>query len=262
MPYIHRILMLCSNLQVISMEKWKGTMTMMTRPARAILQSILPRKTTWTLGPQLTLRSKHGGIPCYRTMGPTVMLRKFFVTHACTSIDTAHGFASSASQISLELSAVLLKPHPWISFLDVPLFFATLSSSAERYTIQPSLVLAFLAVGILKNSNEENQGRRGRTRARKFLLLSLSSKTSLFFVVWLRDLAQSALEASLNASWIEPSLVQAAHVRGLQRLQNLCQSHVLFRFSPSLKPVSTLSTAARVVAHRCFWSTRLFSLFR
>jgi hypothetical protein len=34
-----------------------------------------------------------------------------------------------------------------------------------------------------------------------------------FYAVWLRDAAQSALEASINASWIEPSLVHAASVR-------------------------------------------------
>lgn len=65
--------------------------------------------------------------------------------------------------------------------------------------MQPSLVLAGLAVSTFLNSGELNGGNAGRLRA-----------------VWLRDVAQSALEASFNAQWIEPTLAQAAWVSHLQ----------------------------------------------
>ena len=62
--------------------------------------------------------------------------------------------------------------------------------------MQPSLVLAGLAVATFLRSSEINRGSAGRLRA-----------------LWLRDAAQGALEASFNAQWIEPTLAQAAWVR-------------------------------------------------
>lgn len=61
--------------------------------------------------------------------------------------------------------------------------------------MQPSLVLSCLAVSTFLKSSELNGGSAGRLRA-----------------VWLRDAAQSALEASFNAQWIEPTLAQSAWV--------------------------------------------------
>ena len=64
--------------------------------------------------------------------------------------------------------------------------------------MQPSLVLACLAISTFMKSSELNGGSAGRLRA-----------------MWLRDSAQSALEASFNARWIEPTLAQAAWVSAL-----------------------------------------------
>ena len=102
-----------------------------------------------------------------------------------------------------------------MSFLDIPLFFATLCNPSERNTIQPALVLGLLAVGTLHESNEIEQESDGRTRACTFFMVGfypLRTTRSSYSSVWLRDAAQSALEASLNTSWIEPSLAQAAFV--------------------------------------------------
>jgi hypothetical protein len=64
-----------------------------------------------------------------------------------------------------------------------------------RMFVQPSVVLAALALSTLMKSSDVGLGGEGR----KFALL-------------LRDAAQSSLDASISASWIEPSLAQAAFV--------------------------------------------------
>jgi len=61
--------------------------------------------------------------------------------------------------------------------------------------MQPSLVLAGLALSTFMASSEINRGNTGRMRS-----------------LWLRDMAQAALDASFNAQWIEPALAQAAWV--------------------------------------------------
>lgn len=66
----------------------------------------------------------------------------------------------------------------------------------RRTFMQPSVVLSALALATLMKSSEAGMGAEGRR-----------------FAEWLRDAAQSSLEASLSASWIEPSLAQAAFVR-------------------------------------------------
>jgi hypothetical protein len=61
--------------------------------------------------------------------------------------------------------------------------------------MQPSLILASLALSTFMKSSELSGGSAGRLRA-----------------LWLRDAAQSALDASFNAQWIEPTLAQVAWV--------------------------------------------------
>lgn len=67
--------------------------------------------------------------------------------------------------------------------------------------MQPSLILSVLALSTFMKSSELNGGNAGRLRA-----------------LWLRDAAQSALEASFNAQWIEPTLAQAAWVSRPSRI--------------------------------------------
>ena len=68
----------------------------------------------------------------------------------------------------------------------------------QRERIQPSLVLALVAMSTFWQSSEMGLSRQGRDRALRF-----------------RDEAQSALDASFNAGWIDETLAQAAWVRRL-----------------------------------------------
>lgn len=80
----------------------------------------------------------------------------------------------SAKQIPADLHFVFSTTSPWLSFLDLPLFFATLHNPAERDGLQPALVLALLAFGALEKSNETELGQVGRARARTFLPLCIA----------------------------------------------------------------------------------------
>lgn len=61
--------------------------------------------------------------------------------------------------------------------------------------MQPSLLPAALAIATFFQSSDAGFGKQGRRKAMR-----------------LRDVAQGALEASLNARWIDEELVQAAWV--------------------------------------------------
>lgn len=76
------------------------------------------------------------------------------------------------------------------------LFFSIFCNPVERDKMQPSLVLSMLAMSVFMRSSEIDQGNAGRMRA-----------------LWLRDAAQSSLEASMNARWLDPTLGQTAWVR-------------------------------------------------
>ena len=84
----------------------------------------------------------------------------------------------------------------WLSFLNKEHFFRKVIDVSEREKLQPSLVLSALALATLLQSSELGLGHDGRVRA-----------------LWLRDSAQSYLEASWAASAIDSSLAQAAMVR-------------------------------------------------
>jgi hypothetical protein len=71
-----------------------------------------------------------------------------------------------------------------------------LNDPIQRLSIQPSFVLAALALATFMKSSEMGMGQSGRTFSR-----------------WLRDAAQSALDGSLAVGWIDSGLVQAAYVR-------------------------------------------------
>lgn len=71
-----------------------------------------------------------------------------------------------------------------------------LSSPAERLRIQPSFILAGLAMANLMRSSEMGYGNQGRSRA-----------------TWLRDAAQRELESAWNTEWVDAGLAEAALVR-------------------------------------------------
>ncbi|KAF8527466.1 hypothetical protein BU17DRAFT_81636 [Hysterangium stoloniferum] len=105
---------------------------------------------------------------------------------------------AAARQIQADLQFLFYSSNYFLSFFNVPLFFGVFCNPIERDKMQPSLVLAGLALSTFMKSSEINRGSAGRLRA-----------------MWLRDAAQSSLEASFNAQWIEPTLAQAAWLLAL-----------------------------------------------
>jgi len=81
----------------------------------------------------------------------------------------------------------------WFSFLNISRFLSRLHDPTRRHSIQPSLVLAALAIATFMQSSESERGAEGRAWSMR-----------------LRDEAQSALQASFNARWVDESLVHAS----------------------------------------------------
>ncbi|EIN12958.1 hypothetical protein PUNSTDRAFT_118598 [Punctularia strigosozonata HHB-11173 SS5] len=106
---------------------------------------------------------------------------------------TASQRNAAATEITMDLRFIFRSSNYWFSFLHVPRFFAAYFDSSSRAFMQPSLILSLLAVSTLIQSSEIRKGRQGREKALR-----------------LREEAQGALEASINAGWLDVSLVQAA----------------------------------------------------
>lgn len=102
---------------------------------------------------------------------------------------------SAAQNIASDIRFLFRTSNYWFSFFHVPTFFGNFFDHGKRDRIQPSLVLAMLAMSTFWQSSEVGLGRPGRERALRF-----------------RDEAQSALDASYNAGWIDETLAQAAWV--------------------------------------------------
>lgn len=101
-----------------------------------------------------------------------------------------------SSQVTSDLRFLFSASNYWFAFINVPRFFSRLLDPSQRTHLQPSLILAALAVANCIRSSEQENGAVGRAWALR-----------------LRDRAQSALDASLNARWVDESLVQASWVR-------------------------------------------------
>lgn len=102
---------------------------------------------------------------------------------------------AATKNIAADLRFLFRSSNYWFSFFHIPTFFSNFHDSARRQQIQPSLVLAALAVATFFQSSEAGLGVSGRRRALRF-----------------RDEAQGALEASFNAGWVDEKLAQAAWV--------------------------------------------------
>lgn len=100
-----------------------------------------------------------------------------------------------SQQITVDLRFLFRASNYWFSFFHVPTFFGSFFDPHKRETMQPSLILAALALATFWQSSEIGQGSAGRARALRF-----------------REEAQSALEASFNAGSIDETLAQAAWV--------------------------------------------------
>ncbi|KAJ7677492.1 hypothetical protein B0H17DRAFT_944826 [Mycena rosella] len=101
-------------------------------------------------------------------------------------------------RITSDLRFLFRASNYWFSFLHAPTFFSNFYDPSKREQVQPSLVLAVLAMSTFWQSSEIGMGHHGRQRALTF-----------------RDEAQSALEASYNAGWVDDSLAQAAWILAL-----------------------------------------------
>ncbi len=94
-----------------------------------------------------------------------------------------------------DLRAVFQSCASWMSFLNLPRFFATVLDPLRRTEMQPSLLLSILALGVLAQSSELERGAKGRQRALKLL-----------------DMAHGALQSSLAAGWVDVGLAQSGWV--------------------------------------------------
>ncbi|KAJ7496648.1 hypothetical protein FB451DRAFT_1017305 [Mycena latifolia] len=101
----------------------------------------------------------------------------------------------ASQRITTDLRFLFRASNHWFSFLHAPTFFSNLFDASKRQNIQPSLILAALAMSTFWQSSEIQRGHQGRVRALRF-----------------RDEAQSAMEASFNAGWVDDTLAQAAWI--------------------------------------------------
>ena len=91
----------------------------------------------------------------------------------------------------------LFRVTPYLfCFFNVPRFYSLFSDPARRLELQPSYILAMLAVATFLQSSENGLGAEGRMKALR-----------------LRDEAQCALDASLNGGRLNHDLAKAAWVR-------------------------------------------------
>ncbi|KAH0586087.1 hypothetical protein H2248_007358 [Termitomyces sp. 'cryptogamus'] len=106
--------------------------------------------------------------------------------------------ASAAKGITSDIRFLFNTSNYWFSFFYLPTFNSNYFDPVRRERMQPSLILALLAMSTFWQSSEAGLGHLGRERALRF-----------------RDEAQSALDASFNAGWIDETLAQAAWLLAL-----------------------------------------------
>ncbi|KAG6843679.1 hypothetical protein H0H93_000371, partial [Arthromyces matolae] len=111
---------------------------------------------------------------------------------------TATERASAAQGITSDIRFLFNTSNYWFSFFHLPTFNSNYFDPARRERMQPSLILALLAMATFWQSSEAGYGQAGRERALCF-----------------RDEAQSALDASFNSGWIDETLAQAAWLLAL-----------------------------------------------
>jgi hypothetical protein len=130
---------------------------------------------------------------------------------------------SASMSITSDLRFLFRASNYWFSFFHIPTFFGNFFDPGRRNRIQPSLVLAMLAMSTFWQSSEVGYGEAGRTRALRF-----------------RDEAQAAMDASFNAGWIDETLAQTAWV-GITHIDHncLCSNTPFYSFLLSLKYAPT-----------------------
>lgn len=126
---------------------------------------------------------------------------------------------SAARSITLDLRFLFRESNYWFSFFHIPSFFGNFFDPGRRERIQPSLILALLAMSTFWQSSEVGYGKQGRERALRF-----------------RDEAQAAMDASFNAGWIDETLAQAAWVGGSFVSSHEFYDSTLYEF-PASRPL-------------------------
>ncbi|KAI1791304.1 hypothetical protein LXA43DRAFT_945720 [Ganoderma leucocontextum] len=102
-----------------------------------------------------------------------------------------------------DLRALFQSSPCWVSYIHLPRFFETLFSPVRRRSLQPSLILAALALGTLFQSSEAEYGAKGRDKALKLL-----------------DMANGAIGSSLATGWVDIGIVQAALIIAFFEMQS------------------------------------------
>lgn len=101
----------------------------------------------------------------------------------------------NVTHLTVFISHRLSTSSYWLFFINKQVFFEDLRDDSHRSHMQPSLVLSALALATLMKSSEIEHGQTGRDRA-----------------LYLRDQAQSALEAACHAQAVDFTLAEAALV--------------------------------------------------
>jgi hypothetical protein len=123
----------------------------------------------------------------YATSGDSLESASFALTHTQREAASNH--------ILFDIKFLFRITPYFFCFFNVPRFFSLFSNHARRLEMQPSYILAMLAVAIFLQSSETGLGAEGRNKALR-----------------LRDEAQSALDASLGAGRLDHDLAKAAWV--------------------------------------------------
>ncbi|KAF9778621.1 hypothetical protein BJ322DRAFT_1014096 [Thelephora terrestris] len=100
---------------------------------------------------------------------------------------------SASNHILFDIKFLFRVAPPSFCFFNVPRFSSLFSNHSRLLEMQPSYILAMLALATFLQSSETGLGAEGRKRALR-----------------LRDEAQSAMEASVNAGRVNPDLAKAA----------------------------------------------------
>ncbi|KAF4567153.1 hypothetical protein EYR40_006147 [Pleurotus pulmonarius] len=104
----------------------------------------------------------------------------------------------SLQEISDDLTYLFKDTGHWLSFLNLDFFTSSLFNPEDRLHIQPSFILAGLALAVLMKSSELEGGSNGRGRA-----------------LWFRNAAQEALNKAWRSEWIDAQLAEAAFMLSL-----------------------------------------------
>ena len=140
----------------------------------------------------------------------------------------------AASHVTSDLRYLFRSSNYWFSFFHVPRFFGTFFDPVARDRMQPSLILAACALATFWQSSEIGRGKHGRDLALR-----------------LRDEAGGALQASLDAGWIDETLAQAAWVSLCFIRAFIVFNDTSFRCWPSLRFAPTRCIQPTVRHRRC-----------